>query len=209
MRDFFVVSEFLVFPHCVRTCKVRNILMEANSLARNSSTWLSKVSSQFINLIIFKWVTASIIRRKRSSLRINCSNWKLLMESVSPKLNIITTNNTIVPGKKGGIFFEILLMSLPLLNRKILLHMFVSISSNELLTFFSSKILQSNLTKAEVQGTDTSKRQKKILRSMESLGIPKTIPTMRHPVDFSYFGKYQLFANKHNQKGPSSTVLTI
>ena len=87
--------------------------------------------------------------------------------------------------------------------------MFVSISSNELLTFFSSKILQSNLTKAEAQGTDTSKRQKKILRSVESLGIPKTIPTIRHPVDFSYFGKYQLFANKHNQKGPSSTVLTI
>ena len=87
--------------------------------------------------------------------------------------------------------------------------MFVSISSNELLTFFSSKILQSNLTKAEVQGTETIKSQKKALTSLESLGTPKTIATMRHPVDFSYFGKFQLFAYKHNQKGPSSTVLTI
>ena len=79
------------------TCNVKNIRMEVNSFARNSSTWLSNVSSQTFNLIIFRWVTASIILRKRSSFRSNCWNWKLLIEIVRTKLRLRINMRTIVP----------------------------------------------------------------------------------------------------------------
>ena len=101
-----VLTEKFAFKELLRskwlgpsffTCNVKNIRMEVNSFARNSSTWLSNVSSQTFNLIIFRWVTASIILRKRSSFRSNCWNWKLLIEIVRTKLRLRINMRTIVP----------------------------------------------------------------------------------------------------------------